>query len=327
MILQERFLLFISLVLIFFVAVQGLQAQEDVLRDTVIKYEVRIDTIRIDTSIVEKPRVQWERALITNMSFANVGLSNWQGGGENSLSIGGLIDGKLVRTTPKSIWTNSLNAALGMARVGGRERIFKKTDDQLVAQSTYSYRTKNNWNITTAAEFRTQNAPGHTFAVNDEGQEIRAATISRFLAPGYIRADIGAEYKNKWFSIRLSPLGNRTTLVLDDSLSSAGAFGVEEGERIRMDWGANLQNHIDLKIMENVRLKSNLNLFAAYDTIDKVVVNWDTILSLKVNDYISTSFATQMFYDHNVLIPLEDGSTTRALQFKHVLNLNFGYTF
>jgi hypothetical protein len=80
--------------------------------------------------------------------------------------------------------------------------------------------------------------------------------------------------------------------------------------------------------MENVKLSSTLNLFANYEHLTQIDVNWENLIVFKVNKYLTTSFSTQLIYDHDVLIPQEeDGIAKRAIQFKHVLNINVGYTF
>ena len=75
--------------------------------------------------------------------------------------------------------------------------------------------------------------------------------------------------------------------------------------------------------MENVTLLTKLELFDNYtnkvpEDRDKVVVNWETGLNLKVNKFITASVATQLIYDYRVV---------QRTQFKEVLGIGFGYKF
>ena len=49
--------------------------------------------------------------------------------------------------------------------------------------------------------------------------------------------------------------------MTDRELSEAGAFGVEKGKNTRSELGVNLLVAVDLDLMENMNLKSSLNLF------------------------------------------------------------------
>lgn len=269
----------------------------------------------------------WKKSGSVSLSFSNVGLENWAGGGDNSISSGTIIDLKAVRNTSKSTWENTFNFAYGIARVGDSQNLFKKTDDNLVIGTKYGYKLADKWSLSAGLGLRTQVAPGYTYAEDTLGKEFEDQLISKFLAPGYINANLGVTYQNKIFFVTLSPISNKLTLVMDDSLSNAGAFGVDPGSNIRSELGMNFQAGVELAPMENVNFKSNVNLFANYENLNLIDVNWETLLVFKVNKYINTSFGTQLIYDHDILIAQKDGNSKQAVQFKHVLNINVGIQF
>jgi len=280
-----------------------------------------------DSTSTENPNI-WTSKGSVSLSFANVGLENWSGGGDPSVSFGGILDASLIRETDITIWENSLNIAYGVARVGGPRQLFKKTDDQIIFKSNYNYRLDEKWSIAAFLDFRTQSQPGHNFEIDPTtNQERKTNTISNFMAPAYLLLGLGMEYRLDFFKVNLSPITNKTTFVLDDSLSAQGLFGVEAGENIRYEFGANLSAALDIPVMENVNFKTNLNLFYNYETPNFMDVNWETLLVLKVNEFIHTSFATQLIYDNDADILSSDGTTNSDAQFKHVLNINVGFTF
>jgi hypothetical protein len=269
----------------------------------------------------------WKYSGAASLSFSNVGLSNWAGGGDNSISIGSLLDGKMIRETDKSTWNTYLNTAFGLAKVGGSESLFKKTDDQFILGTNYGLKFSKKWSFTGSLELRTQFAPGFTYTTNADGQEVEDVLISQFFAPGYLNANLGIQYANKVFSFTFSPLTGKTTFVLEDSLSRAGAFGVKPGEKVRFEFGDNINAKLELNVAENVTFKTALNLFTNYETLGNTDVNWETLLVFKVNKFINASFGTQLIYDDDILIEQTDGNFAKKVQFKHVLNLNIGYKF
>ena len=263
-------------------------------------------------------------------NFSNVGLENWAGGGQNAISVGGIIDLKSKRESARTIWQNNFNLAVGAAQIGGKGNLFKKTDDQLIASTQYGYKLTSVWSLGIGAEIRTQVLAGYTFYRDAQGNEKRGQVISNFLSPGYLNTNVfGVSYNTKHIVATFSPTFGKITTVLDDSLSQAGAFGVDKGKKLRVEIGMNLNLKLDYDLATNVNFKTGVNLFSSYDPyfVKRIDVNWETLLTLKVNKYISTTFGTQLIYDHDILIKQKDNTSIQAVQFKHVLNVNFSYKF
>lgn len=274
--------------------------------------------------------LKWTRNGAITFNFSNVGLSNWAAGGQNAISIGGLVDLKAVRSTNKSLWQSNFNLALGAAQIGkSGENLFKKTDDQLIMGSLYSYKLNTRWSLGTGLEVRTQVLPGYLFFRDSAGKERRGQLVSNLMSAGYLNALLGLVYNDKGVTATFSPTFGKFTTVFNDSLSQAGAFGVEAGKHLRPEIGANLNLKLDYNLAENVNFKTNANFFSAYDPyfIKRIDVNWETLFTLKVNKFISTTFGTQLIYDQDILIKQPDESSKMAVQFKHVLNVNFSYKF
>lgn len=268
--------------------------------------------------------VKVERQGSWGVNLANVGLSNWAGGGENSLAIGTVFNTSVTRTQGKGTWKNQFDFALGGAKVG--EQSFRKTDDNIIILSQYSREIKSGlaWSLT--GILRTQLLEGNTFAENANGDEI-ATKISNFMAPGYLSLNLGIDHKvSEHFSISFAPAAGKFTFVSDDDLSLAGAYGVKPGEKVRAEFGTNLLATLSIPLMENITFKSTANFFTPYsDTFGTIDVNWETLLVMKINKWFNATFGTQMIYDADILFEQENSTPTRELQFKHVLN--FGANF
>lgn len=276
----------------------------------------------------KKDTSYWKKSGSVGFNVANVGLSNWAAGGISSLSLGTVINLSANYAKDVHTWNNSILFAYGAMRQGGNGAIFKKTDDNLLLSSQYGRKLNNHWNWVAGASFRTQVANGFLFAPDplNVGKEI-STKISTFLAPAYLVVNTGVSYSFKdIFTASISPLTYRLTIVNDDALSQIGAFGVNAGEKTRSQIGWSFASTFKKEVVKNITFQNVVNLFGDYSRLGVVVVNWETLLVMKVNKYVNTTFGTQLIYDHDVNVKRGDGTTGRAVQFKHVLNVGVAIT-
>lgn len=263
----------------------------------------------------------WNTSGSVALTFANVGLENWAGGGVSSVSLGFVGNYKATRESKKTVWSNQFDLAYGLLKQKGN-RTFRKTDDQLIILSQYGYKLNENWLLSGTFNFRSQIAPGYVYSEDNLGNEVRTK-ISNFLAPGYLTVNTGITYKNKdVFTATLAPITLKNTFVLDDDIEET-QFGLDAGKDVRSEFGINLLATFKKEVMENVTFSSNLGLFASYSNLGAIDVNWETLLSMKVNKFINVTFGTQLIYDEDILI---DGKNS-LVQFKHALNVGLGYNF
>lgn len=260
-----------------------------------------------DTVLTKKDG--WETGASIGLNFSQVKLSNWAGGGQSSVAFGSLLALEADYARGNVYWENRLNLAYGLIRQGEINPQFNKTDDLLNFLSKYNYQINNGYFITALADFRTQMDEGYEFS--ETGQ----TRISDFMAPGFLVASLGATYlKKDLYSITLSPIASKLTFVLDERLSAAGAFGVNPGEEVRSEIGAAFNANYENEVLTNVNFRTNLNLFANYQTFSRVDVNWEGILLLKVNEYLNSTIAAQLVYDHDVI---------RRTQWRNAITVGF----
>lgn len=159
--------------------------------------------------------------------------------------------------------------------------------------------------------------------------------ISKFLAPGYLLGAIGMDYKpSDIFTAFISPITGKVTIVNDTTLANKGAFGVEPGEKTRSEFGGYARFFITYEVMKNVTLQSKLDLFSNYlDKPQNIDVNWETLISMKINKYISATIMTHLIYDADVDIVIKEATANDPavvgprVQFKEVLGVGFSYKF
>ena len=109
---------------------------------------------------------------------------------------------------------------------------------------------------------------------------------------------------------------------------------VQQGEQIRTEFGGYLRMFYKRDIMKNVSFQTKLDLFSNYlNNPENIDVNWETLFSFKVNKFISASLATQLIYDHDIMISVDDNddgiidAIGPRTQFKQILNIGFSYKF
>jgi hypothetical protein len=272
------------------------------------------------TDSIQSDTTYWDNGAVLNINFSQVDLTNWNGGGQSSISVGGLTNFRSNYSKDKNAWDNRLDMAYGLLRQGDSDAPFVKTDDNIILTSKYSRQLKKRIFISGIIDFRTQFDEG----LNDDNQ-----VISRFMAPGFLLANIGISYRyKKIFRMTFSPLSSKSTFVMDDSLSTVGAYGVNPGEKYRFQGGINFASSFQKDIWENVILSTNLNLFADYEKLGNIDVNWETALNFKINKFLSASYSTQLIYDDDIkskeVIVNEATGETRnvaVVQFKSVMNI------
>ncbi len=265
----------------------------------------------------------WNSGLQSSLTFSQVSLSNWAGGGDNSIALNGFISAFANRTKNRSTWENSLNIAYGLTKIG--DEAVRKSDDKIEVSSKYGYQLTNGsdkLSLSSSATFRSQFANGFDFP-ND------SIRISKFLAPGYLLLSTGLDYKPaSSLSIFFSPATSKITLVSDDDL--AGAFGVDPSENSRLEFGSFLKIIFNKEIITNVNFESKLDLFSNYsENPGDIDVNWETALVMKINNFMSANFMTHLIYDKDVQFKVVENDvvvdTEDRIQFKQIFGI--GLTF
>jgi hypothetical protein len=270
----------------------------------------------------------WKTSGIISVNLSQLSLTNWAAGGENNISGNGLVQLSGDYNDGILSWDNDLVLGYGLIKQG--EAPARKSDDRIELSSKLGYKATGNWSYTVLAGFRTQFAEGY----DDPGAENRMK-ISNWMAPGYLNLSAGMDYKpSESFSLLLAPLAGKMTFVLDDELSDQGTFGLEPGEKVRAEFGAFIKAAYQKEIMQNITLNTAVGLFSNYlDHPEYIDVNWDLLLSMKVNDFISATLQTQLIYDRDILFGEDtDGDGTPdtfepRVQFKELFGIGLTYTF
>jgi len=270
----------------------------------------------------------WKTGGVFSLNMAQSSFTNWAAGGQNSLALNGLINLNANFRKDKQAWDNTLTLGYGKMQQKGNDLGWVKTDDRIDLLSKYGYQASKFWYYTGLVSFKTQMAPGYNYPNTVD-------KISDLFSPAYLLFSLGMDYKpSPVFSVYLSPLTVKTTIVADDVLSAAGAFGVDPGKKFRAELGAyaNLLFKKD-EIIKNVNFQSKLDLFSNYlHNPQNVDVSWENLIVMKVNKFLSATVTTHLLYDDDILIKVGEDSEGdpvlgKRVQFKEVIGVGFTYKF
>lgn len=256
-------------------------------------------------------------------NFSQVSLSNWSGGGENSVSGTFLFNAFLNYKKDKSAWENTLDLGYGLTQQGDENLV--KTEDRIQIVSKYGLQASENWFYTALADFKTQMDLGY------KDPPENTIMTSKFMSPAYLLLSLGMDYKpNDNFSMYLSPLTSKMTIVHDARLSEQGAYGVEPGKNLRSEFGASLKSiYKKENLVENVDFKTRLDLFSNIgDHPERIDVEWETKFDFRVNSFLSASLGTTLLYDHDIKYVDADGvEHGPRIQFKQLFGFGVNYKF
>lgn len=273
----------------------------------------------------EEKDSKWTLKNVGGINLAQTSLTNWAAGGENSVAWNVYFNGSANYKSDRWSWDNGIVADFGKTYTSSNK--WQKSLDKLNLNTKVGYGISKYWNMSFLADFLTQFAEGHKNAAAALNNE---APISKFMAPGYLTTALGFDYKpNSNFSMLMSPVTGKLTFVTDKALSEAGAYGVQKGKNVLAEVGASLVANYNQNITSNINLISKLTLFTAYNNnFGNIDINWDVMLSFKINKYLAANFSTNLVYDDDIKTIDEKTKMPRGakIQLRQVLGLGVTYS-
>ena len=289
----------------------------------------------------EAPASNWTHGGNVGFNLAQSHFDNWSAGGQDNINFLGLAKYEINFKKDSHKWDNSIDLQLGYSYFDLDKKPVK-TDDRIFLNSLYGYNLMDDKLYATANfTFQSQFTNGYDYA-NDSTER-----ISGFMAPGYITLGLGAQWvPNEYFKINVAPITGRLTIVNDQKLADAGAFGVKKaetdtlgnitkhGEKTRWELGAQVTAEFTYKLTDVITY--NMKVIAFYDYLGgkenalgesytcPVDFDWDNTLIMKINDWLSCNITARLVYDEDVK-PLKGLNGYTFRQFKEVLSLGISY--
>jgi len=281
----------------------------------------------------------WEKKNMVGLDISQIAFLNWNAGGNSSVS--GLMKGNFTRkyTTDNVKWVNELIFKYGVNKQDGVG--LRKTDDAFQINSTFGYRhdTISNWYHSAKLNFNTQFTNGYSYPNTEKA-------ISKPFSPAYIFLGIGAEYFNreKKINVYISPLTQKTTLVLAQELADQGAYGVakaiydeneniiSKGEKSRTELGFLVTTGYKKEVFKNIIVENRLNLYSDYiNNFGNIDIDWQMQFDLVVNKYVRANIGAHLIYDDDIKAKEEIDNVQVTVgpkvQLKQMLGIGIIYNF
>lgn len=263
----------------------------------------------------------WVLKGVTGLNMSQTAMANWSAGGENSIAGNAYLNASLTHKKGNWLWVTNMVLDYGLSKT--KSQGMRKSSDKIGLSTQLGYSTDNVWFYTLMGDLNTQFAKGYDYPDKEH-------QISNFFAPAYSNIALGMEWRPKSnYSLLLSPVSTKMTFVTDDYLSDLGAFGVDPGDHFKIEGGTFVKARAELPVMENVNLITTADFFTPYSKdFGNIDVNWDVLISMKINKVLSATINTTLKYDNDVKTFDDNGVKKGAkVQFKEVLGIGLAYNF
>ncbi|GEM_PF-381054 len=261
----------------------------------------------------------WKTDVITRIGGSQAGYRNWTKGGVNTLALTNTLEAKTVRSSDSWEQTHELRLVYGLVRQDTLP--VRKADDEIRLNSSFQHKGEKDFfrhfNPTVALQARTQFAPGYNYKKNPFTNDSRVppVQVSDIFNPLVLTQSIGLSYEPvPWFSQRLG-IGAKQTIVTTPEFREL--YGVDSSSVYQFEMGVESRTYLDREIFDNVRWKSTLGLFAAFNKPDLPDLQWENVIAMQVNQWLGVNFQLDMFYDRDL---------SNIIQIKEVFSLGFSFT-
>lgn len=113
---------------------------------------------------------------------------------------------------------------------------------------------------------------------------------------------------------------------MDQKLADMGAFGVDSTKNIKFEVGTYVRATLNKDVSKNINITSTLDLYSDYlKHYGNIDVNWNLLVTLKVNSWLATTIGAQIIYDDDVMITDLNGKTGPRTQFRENIGVGISY--
>lgn len=253
---------------------------------------------------------------------------NWQPGGDNSFAGNLNLNYDLNYQKGDWTWDNKILASYGLTNnkqadassARQKDLDYRKTDDQLILNSTLGKKINGFWSASFFMNFNSQFQDGFDYEDDFIDQNPTFSNedfpTSGFFKPAYLSFGPGLFWKkNNDLSVNFSPLTPRFTFlggevftynnddpnaVYYQSSNDVQTYGVAPGESYLFEFGLNIRAYYKFDIMKNINMENIFNVFSDYlDKPQNIDINYTMNLVMKINDVFSTNLTFQTIYNDN----------------------------
>ncbi|MDZ7633960.1 MAG: DUF3078 domain-containing protein [Bacteroidales bacterium] len=267
------------------------------------------------TAIQQKSPWKLDGTYMFNISEST--FTNWVAGGTNQIGLATILKPHFVYDNGKLSWSTEIDIRYGLQKQQNSKS--RKTEDVLKLETKLGKRLSEDWKFSGLYTISTQ------FSPSMDGDVLNSA----FAAPAYTNLSLGFDYNPKpQLSIYMTPGNIRSTYVFNDTLSSQGAFGVSPGKKYLIKFGPSFLIGYKGELLKNFLVDTKLGVFMnVLDGLGNPVVNWDAIITMKINRYLATTFAANLFFDPDSKVNIYDADgvvTGKVAKIQFKQSIGFG---
>ena len=253
----------------------------------------------------------WDGSLAGTLSASQAAYTNWAEGSLNSAALAAGINGKATKEGTSWQQSYKLRLALGLLKQDTLD--MRKAEDLIRFASALQYKGNgffSTFNPTISTTARTQFAPGFNYdkVPRELKKEDRTpklpVRVSSLLAPGIFTESIGLTYQpTKWLVQRVG-VASKQTVVHVKKLRPL--YNLRSSRFARFQAGLSSGTQLEREILENIHLRSSLDLFTAFNQTNETPdVTWENVVNMKVNRYFSVNLEFVALYDSNISSELQ----------------------
>jgi len=268
----------------------------------------------------------WKTSGTITLLINQSAFSNWDAGGDNSLS--GSIKVNYDFNYKKEQWLldNKLLASYGINVT--EDDGLRKTDDRIELNSVLGKDMKwENWYFSFFNNFKTQFSDSYDYEDDfldqneNPGDSFFGLDNEDFATSGFFKTatlQFGPGMlwkKSDNFSVNIAPFTSKITLLTSEKFSynnddpdavfyessnDVETNGVAAGESSLYEFGMNIRGYYKIDLMENVSFENILTLYSNYlEDPQNVDLDYTLNIVLTVNKWLSTDLTFQTIYDDN----------------------------
>lgn len=253
----------------------------------------------------------WKKKSQFGLNLNQGSFSNFVAGGVNSIAVGAILNSKGEYNRDIHSWTNDFQFQYGTLWTNV-QKDWRKSADRLFFDSKYARKIAPKWNLYANFNLLSQIGVGYKFEKLADGRE-NITKISNFFAPAYTTQAIGFEYKPvSYFSLQISPLSMRQTIVADKKLIQTvpNNYGVAKDKTIKNEFGfLQLVADYNRDFSKDLNFKWRYQAFAPYPLKDAsgqrekflghIDNRLDAQLTAKFAKYFNFNFGLTALYFQN----------------------------
>ncbi|HET6511129.1 MAG TPA: DUF3078 domain-containing protein [Candidatus Kapabacteria bacterium] len=266
--------------------------------------------LTISTTAYSQDSVEygWDHDLKAGFNFTQVAFKDWSKGGSNSLAYVAQMIGVSNNEAIETKLANRYKLIFGQTKL--EDVGMRKTDDEINLESMLTYKVGIYVNPYAAISAKSQFAPGYQYTDTLNTQ------TSDLLDPLYLTQSAGVGYEPaKWFKTRLGAALRETFTNVYNTYADDPT--TPDVETTKIEGGLESVTEAQIPIEENVMFDTRLELFSAFKTFDKIVMNAQASLVLKASEWFNASLSANAINDWQV---------TPRTQFKESIALGISYT-